>query len=509
VQMVRRMTAAVKALDPVRPVTAAMNSGMFATHNISQVVDVVGFNYQQGDYDRFHAENPTRPMFSSEDTSAYMMRGEPVTDLDRHLLADNDQEHAGWGATNRDAWKAVDERPYLAGSFMWTAFDYRGEPTPFEWPTVGASFGAMDLCGFAKSAFYIRQALWIRDRPVLTLYPHWTWSGREGQPAKVMVMSNALRVVLLLNGKIVADLAIDPYQMGEATLDYQPGRLEAVAYRGETVVARAALETAGPAVRLSLVPDRPSLAGDGRDALPVTVQALDAAGRAIATSDIDIVFDIVGGRIIGLGNGDPNSHEPDQPTAAGARRKLYNGLAQVIVQSDPGAVSPLTLRAEAAGLKGAMARIPVRPTPPPAAVAPAPSVQSLTEWRQSPSGPDRPDPTLKLADNDMNSWGWTKPGSAQTPSPAGRYCLFRVAFTPRKAVARAGGRIVFGRLAGRAEVWLDDRLVATKTDLGVGMVVINLAPGDTEHVLAVLFDAPEGGAPFGIAGAVKVEPVTS
>jgi beta-galactosidase len=509
VQMVRRMTAAVKALDPVRPVTAAMNSGMFATHNISQVVDVVGFNYQQGDYDRFHAENPTRPMFSSEDTSAYMMRGEPVTDLDRHLLADNDEEHAGWGATNRDAWKAVAERPYLAGSFIWTAFDYRGEPTPFEWPTVGASFGAMDLCGFAKSAFFIRQAMWISDRPILTLYPHWTWPGREGRRVKLIVASNAPRVVLLLNGRIVGDLTVDPYEMAEAELDYQPGRLEAVAYRGETVVARAVLETAGAPARLALTPDRPSLAGDGRDALPVTVQALDAAGRAVPTADLDIAFQIVGGQIIGLGNGDPNSHEPDQPTADGARRRLYNGLAQVIVRADPGAVTPLTLSAAAPGLSAASARIAVRPTPPPPAVAPVQAVQTLTEWRQSPSSPTPPDPTLKLADNDMNSWGWTKPGSSQVPSPAGRYCLFRVEFRPRKAVTRTGGRIVFGRLAGRAQVWLDDRLVATKTDPGVGLVAIDLPAGDRDHVLAVLFDAPEGGAPFGIAGAVKVEPANA
>jgi len=506
VQMVRRMTAAVKALDPVRPVTAAMNSGMFATHNISQVVDVVGFNYQTGDYDRFHAENPTRPLFSSEDTSAYMMRGEPATDPDRHLLADNDQEHAAWGATNRDAWKAIAQRAYLAGGFMWTGFDYRGEPTPYEWPTVGASFGAMDLCGFPKAAFYIRQAMWTHDRPVLTLSPHWTWPGREGQPIKVMIMSNIERVVLLLNGKIVGELTIDPYEMGEAAINYQPGRLEAVAYRGDQAVARAVLETAGPPVRIRLTPDRPSLAGDGRDALPVTAQALDAAGRPVPTADLDIAFEISGGRIIGLGNGDPNSHEPDQPTAAGARRRLYNGLAQVIVQSDSAVLGPLILRAGASGLTSATARIAVTPVAPPPAVPPAQAVQTLTEWRQSPSGPTRPDPTLKLADNDMNSWGWTKPGSSQTPSPAGRYCLFRVEFEPRKAVARAGGRIVFGRLAGRAEVWLDDRLVATKTDPGVGLIAISLPPGDVNHVLAVLFDAPEGGAPFGIAGAVKVEP---
>jgi beta-galactosidase len=506
VQMVRRMTAAVKALDPVRPVTAAMNSQMFATHNISQVVDVVGFNYQTSDYDRFHAENPGRPMFSSEDTSAYMTRGEYATDLARHVLADDDSEHAAWGATNREGWKAIASRPYLAGGFMWTGIDYRGEPKPFDWPTAGASFGAMDLCGFPKTAFYVRQALWIKDRPILALSTHWTWPGREGQLIKLLVISNAERVTLSLNGRPVADLTIDPFEMASAEVAYAPGRLEAVAYRAGAVVARTVVETAGPPARLSLEPDRASLAGDGRDAQPLTARALDAQGRAVPTANLDVAFEIVGGRIIGLGNGDPNSHEPEQPTADGARRRLYNGLAQVIVQSGLGA-GLLTLTARAPGLAPAVARIPVRGVAAPLVVAPAEAVQTLTEWRQSPSTPTRPDPKEKLADDDMNSWGWTKPGDTQTPVPSGRYCRFRVVFRPRAAVAQAGGRIVFGRVGGRAEVWLDDQLVATKTDTGVGRVVIALPPGDRDHTLVLLFDAPVGGPPFGIAGAVKVEPL--
>jgi beta-galactosidase len=131
----------------------------------------------------------------------------------------------------------------------------------------------------------------------------------------------------------------------------------------------------------------------------------------------------------------------------------------------------------------------------------------LTEWRQSPPSPTPLDPTIKLADNDMNSWGWTKPGSAQVPLPAGRYTLFRVAFTARNAVQRAGGQVVFGRLAGRAEIWLDGRRVAAKSDPGMGRVAIPLPPGGAEHTLTLLFDAPQGGLPFGVVGAVSVETI--
>jgi beta-galactosidase len=506
VEMVRRMVHAVKALDPVRPVTAAMNSGMFATANISQVVDVVGFNYQSGDYDRFHAENPHRPMFSSEDTSAFMTRGEFATDAARHVVSSYDEEHAAWGATHRQGWQAIATRPFLAGGFVWTGFDYRGEPTPFAWPTVGASFGAMDLCGFPKTAFQIHQALWIADRPILALAPHWTWPGREGQPIRVMAISNAERVVLHLNGQQVADLTIDPFAMASHEIVYAPGRLEAVAWRGDHVVARTVLETAGPPVRLGLVPDRAGLAGDGRDAQPVTVLAYDAQGRAVPTAQTPVRFAVTGGRIIGLGNGDPNSHESDLPEPDGAQRRLYNGLAQAIVQSDRGSAGVLTLVATSPGLRAARLDIAVHRSAQPPIVAPASSVQTLTEWRQSPATAIRPDPTMKLADNDMNSWGWTKPGTAQRPIPGGRYTVLRLAFTPRSSVQRRGGQVVFSRLAGPAEVWLDDRRVAVKSQAGVDRLAIALPPGGGEHTLSLLFDAPLGGPPFGMPGGVSVEP---
>jgi beta-galactosidase len=396
VQMVRRMAAAVKALDDRRPVTAAMNSGMFATQNISQVVDVVGFNYQAADYDRFHAENPGRPMFSSEDTSAYMTRGEFTTDLRRHVLASYDEEHAAWGATNRKGWRTIATRPFMAGGFLWTGFDYRGEPTPFEWPTVGSSFGAMDLCGFPKTAFYIHQALW-RSEPMLHLAPHWTWPGREGQAIEVMAITNAERVILNLNGRQVADLKIDPYDMAACMVAYAPGRLEGLAYRRGRIVARAVVETAGAPTALRLTPDRMRMAGDGRDAQPVRVEVLDAKGRAVPTGDISVSFEALGGRIIGLGDGDPNSHEGDVPAAPtlGSRR-LYNGLAQAIVQTDSGGGGALILSARATGLRPASVRIAVAETAPPPSVAPARAAQTLTEWRQSPPTAARPDPTLKI-----------------------------------------------------------------------------------------------------------------
>lgn len=367
-EMVRRMAHAVKRLDATRPVTAAMNNGMFAPVNVSQAVDVVGFNYQIESYDKFHAANPTKPITSSEDTSAISTRGEYASDrTGRHVLTAYDDEAQPWGATHRRAWKAIATRPFIAGGFAWTGFDYRGEPQPFEWPTASSSFGIMDLCGFPKAAFFIHQAQWVKDRPVLNLIPHWSWPGREGQPIRVMAMANTETVALYLNGRLVGEpQKVDPFEMNEWRVAYAPGRLEAVGSAGGRPVVRAVVETTGPPVALRLTPERGVLAGDGRDAQPVTVEALDARGRPVPTANLPVSFEIAGGRIIGLGNGDANSHEPEK----GAARSLYNGLAQVIVQSEPGSSGVLVLRASAAGLKSAAARIDIRSDPGPPSLPP-------------------------------------------------------------------------------------------------------------------------------------------
>jgi beta-galactosidase len=355
-QMVRRMVSAVKELDTTRPVTAAMNGGMDQPVSVADAVDVVGFNYSINLYDKYHAARPEKPLTSSEDSSAVMTRGEYVNDPARHILDSYDDQAPEWATTHRNSWKQIATRPFLAGCFVWTGFDYRGEPTPFQWPTISSNFGIMDTCGFPKAAYYIRQSQWVQDRPVLWLVPHWNWAGKDGQPIKVMVMSNADTVELRLNGRSLGQQDVDHFEMNTWQVPYQPGRLEAVARKGGRVVATYAAETTGAPVLLRLTPDRTVVTADGRDAVPVTVEALDAKGRHVPTANLAVKFKAAGGRIIGVGNGNPNSHEPDKASA----RSLYNGLAQVIVQSERGGSGSLLLRATSAGLRDAAARIAVR-----------------------------------------------------------------------------------------------------------------------------------------------------
>lgn len=497
-EMVRRMADAVKELDDQRPVTAAMNNGMLTASNVSHAVDVVGFNYQPHLYDRFHAEHPDKPLTSSEDTSSFMTRGEYVDDKPRHIMGSYDTNPADWGKTHREAWKAVATRPFVAGTFVWTGFDYHGEPTPYEWPTQSSFFGIMDLCGFPKMAFYLHRAQWVDDRPLLDLVPHWNWAGREGQPVKVMALTNVERVRLILNGKLLAEQAVDRLEMPSWEVPYEPGRLEAIGYRDGREVIRAAVETTGAPAALRLTPDRAAMAANGEDAQPFTVDAVDAKGRHVPTANLPVDFTISGGTIIGLGNGDPNSHEPEK----GNRRSLFNGLAQVIVQANAKA-GQLVLSAASPGLKSARSSVrlmPARPRPQVESTKPILLVQGI---RQSPNSDQRIDPSIRFEDNDMNSWTLVGVGEIQ-PNGSGRWSLFRGKFTPRRTVRQRGGNLVFASITGPAEVWVDGKKAGGKTSPAPGRLSVALAPGEGERTVSVLVenqDVVQGG----LGGIVYVE----
>jgi beta-galactosidase len=463
---------------------------LFSPVNAAQALDVVGLNYQSWAYDRYHKEHPTRPMTSTEDTSAYMSRGEFQADQGAHVLDGYDDQPSSWGSTHRDAWRAIAERRFIAGSFLWTGIDYRGEPSPFEWPSASSFFGAMDLDGFPKAAFYIHQAHWVKDRPVLKILPHWNWPGREGQPIKVMVATNAPRVRLLLNGKVVAQGDVDPIDMASFDVPYTAGVLEAVALRGDAVLARDRIETSGPPARLVLTPDRDALANDGLDAVPVTVSAVDAQGRPVPVANPLVRFDIEGqGNIIGVGNGDPNSHEADKAD----ERSLYNGLAQVIVQSRRGGTGSLTLHASADGLQDARAELVLRRTP---ALPSVPATEPLTylqNWRISPAQAARPDPNVVLAGNDMNSWGWGEPPMRQE-SEGPPYRLYRSELNVRADANDGQALLVFRIVAGNAEVCLK---LGEKSDPQPGPLSVRLPRGAAHRQVTLLVQSRPG-QPSGI-----------
>jgi beta-galactosidase len=373
-ELVRRMSASVKQLDTTRPVTAAQSGDVLNPINASQGADVAGFNYVYRDFDNFHKANPAKPIFSSEDTSTVMTRDQYITDKKAMLLDSYDDQVEPWGLSHRDAWKEVDQRQFVFGTMVWTGFDYRGEPQPLSWPAAGSSFGIMDLCGFPKAAYWIHQVQWIRSRPILHVIPHWNWAGSEGKPIKVMVATNAERVALFLNGKPAGEKPVDKYEMVTFDVPYQAGTLEARASNGGKEVARFAVETTGAPAAIRLIPDRASMAGDGNDAQPITVQVVDAKGRVVPTADLPVTFSVSGpANIIGLNNGDPTNHEPEK----GNQHSTYRGLAQVIVQSESGGLGTFTLRATSPDLADGGVSINV------VGAATLPAVAELRTHRQS------------------------------------------------------------------------------------------------------------------------------
>jgi beta-galactosidase len=333
-EITRAMNAVVKRFDTTRPTTGAQNKGQLGgdgqanPKNAAWTMDVVGINYQAGDYDKILAAYPDKPVVSTEDTSQVMTRGAYATDYSKFIVGSYDDVYPGWDkcSSARNSWEAIATRPRIAGGFSWTGFDYRGEPTPFGWPSASSFFGALDLCGFPKPEFFIRQAHWVKNKPVLTLVPHWNWAGKEGQPIKVMAACNADRVALSLNGKLIEEKAVHPFQMVTWEVPYAPGRLEAVAKKAGQEVARYAVETTGRPAALRLTPDRSAMFADGCDAVPVTVEALDTQGRPVPTANLSVAFQINGhGRIIGVGNGDPNCHEPEVFLPPATRSVPVNG----------------------------------------------------------------------------------------------------------------------------------------------------------------------------------------
>jgi beta-galactosidase len=502
-EMVRRMSNEVKKFDKTRPITAASSGGLFTPINVSQAVDVVGFNYQISKYDSFHEQYPNLPITSSEDVSGLMTRGEYANDLKKHLIEAYDTQKPNWGATHRKTWKTIDERPFVAGCFVWTGFDYRGEPQPFSWPTVSSSFGIMDICGFPKTAFYLHKALWVKDKPVLQLVPHWNWPADSiGRPIRVMALSNVDKVKLILNGKDIGEQVVDKYEMNTWKVPYQPGKLEAIGYKNGKQVSHFVIETTGKPESIELIPDRKAIAGEGWDAVPITVRVLDAKGRPVQNANLPIEFEVSGpGSIIGTGNGDANSHEPDK----GNKRNLYNGLAQVILQSKAGGSGQLVLTAKSKGLKNGNVSITVNPATEVPFVSIINPIMTLNKWRISPLSNTKPDPNQDVADYDQNTWTVVNPSSLQQ-FDSGNFAIFRTTFKPFENQRINGGKIILKDVTGKAEVYIDKKLSGTKSTADKGDIIVLFPSGDGERKISVLIDS-EKGSKAGLGGSITAEAV--
>lgn len=306
------MKQKLKLLDPTRLVTANSDLGN-VFEGLNSAVDVRGWSYHIGaaNMDAYHAAHPNQPNIGSEQGSTVSTRGIYTVDKVRGYVTAYDDNGQSWSNTAEEWWTFFDARPWLSGGFIWTGFDYRGEPTPYSWPCINSHFGVLDTCGFAKDNFWYYRAWWTQE-PVLHLLPHWNWSGKEGQMIDVRALSNCDEVELFLNQKSLGRQTMKHDSEIKWQVAYVPGMLSAKGFKNGKVVAEEKIETTGAAANVRLTPDRTTINADGEDVSVVTVSVTDAQGRVVPVASNTISFTLEGaGRIIGVGNGDPSSHEAD------------------------------------------------------------------------------------------------------------------------------------------------------------------------------------------------------
>jgi beta-galactosidase len=314
------MQALVKRLDPTRAVTAGSNLGNTSS-GLMGLLDVRGFNYNDNAWDKYHAEKPEQPILGTEMASYVSTRGIYEHDKDRCHVASYGPYRPRLIQELNSAprlteitttwWSLAATRPWFSGGFIWTGFDYRGEPSPFNWPCINSAYGILDTCGFPKDDFYYYKAWWTAN-PVLHLLPHWNWAGKDGQEILVQALSNCEQVELFLNGRSLGKQKMEPYSRLSWKVKYAPGTLSAKGFVGDKMVKETKVETTGAASTVQLTPDRARIAADGADISIVTVAVADAQKRVVPTVGNKITFALNGpGKIIGVGNGDPSCLEPD------------------------------------------------------------------------------------------------------------------------------------------------------------------------------------------------------
>lgn len=343
-----------KELDPTRTCTYAADvPNVF--NGVNEVIPVRSFNYRQYAVADYHRDHPTQPIMGTEMGSTVTTRGIYEKDTIRGYVPDQDITAPWWASTAETWWTLAAPNDYWLGGFVWTGLDYRGEPTPYEWPNINSHFGIMDMCGFPKNIYYYYQSWWT-DKDVLHISPHWNfrekgpgWNKPVGDSIDVWVNTNADNVELFLNGKSKGKKDMPRYSHLKWTINYEPGTIEAVAYKkGKRLTEK--VQTTGLPVEVVVTPYKTTILADGKDATVINISVVDREGREVPDADNLIQFKIEGdGKIIGVGNGDPSSHEPDKCTDGAWQRTLFNGKCQVIIQSGvkPGMIK---FEAKATGL---------------------------------------------------------------------------------------------------------------------------------------------------------------
>jgi beta-galactosidase len=342
--------------DSTRPVTAACDQADAGFNGFQNSVDIFGYNYKPRLYAKFHDANPRKALFGSETASCVSTNGEylfPVSGDGAKGFADGQvtsyDVYAPYWATTPDVeFEAQDKNPFVAGEFVWTGFDYLGEPTPY-WDDTCRSrssyFGIFDLCGFTKDRFFLYQARWRPEFPLAHILPHWNWPERIGETTPVHVYTSGDEAELFLNGQSMGRKVKQPYEYRLRWDDvrYAPGTLKVLTYKKGKPWASDEIRTTGPAARIELSSDRTAIDADGRDLAFVTVSLVDAAGAMVPGAANPVRFTVSGpGTIAAVGNGDPTDHGSFRSD----RTRAFHGRCMLVIQSRKGKAGAIRVTAE-------------------------------------------------------------------------------------------------------------------------------------------------------------------
>lgn len=368
-RITKTMQEFAQKIDSSRAFTVAISGGW--ENGSGKTTQVMGYNYiVQGNIDEHHKNFPWQSGIGTEESNTIGTRGVYVDDKANGRMAASNRMPENVGTES--GWKFYAARPFLSGLFFWTGFDYRGEANPLVWPAVNSQFGIVDLCGFPKDIFYYLKSWWGKQ-PVMHIMPHWNWKGSEGKNIKVTIYSNAEEVELVLNKKSLGKKTMEKNGHLEWDVTYQPGTLVAKGFVNGKPTVSEQVETTGVPAKVLLLADRSQLNADGEDVAVITVQLNDLKNHWVPTANKEIVFTLSGpGKIIGVGNGDPASHAPEQFVSTASnptpqwKRDTFNGLAQIIVKTTKQA-GEITLTASSEGLTPATLKLTtttsvVRPT---------------------------------------------------------------------------------------------------------------------------------------------------
>jgi beta-galactosidase len=451
----------VKRLDPTRPVTYNAAVGNEFT-GVNEIIEVRGWSYHIGtnNMDAYHAAHPNQPNVGSEQGSTVSTRGIYTNDAARGYMSAYDDNPQSWSNTAEEWWSFFDPRPWLSGGFVWTGFDYRGEPKPYAWPCINSHFGILDMCGFRKDNSWYYEAWWT-DKPVLHLLPHWNWPGREGQEMDVRALSNCEEVELFLNGRSLGKQTMKKDSELKWKVKYAPGTLSAKGYKNGQLVAETKVETIGAPAAVQLTPDRSTLNADGEDVSMFTVAVTDAQGRVVPVAADLIHFELSGpGKILGVGNGDPSCHEPD--------------VYLPVWTSD--------------------------------------SVAANDGWRwQSISDPWKPKLMETAASFDDSTWAQANVESASGPLTNGQHAVYRAHINvTEKELAAEVVELCFGSINGSGTIYVNGEKAGESHD-GKMLVPVDvkqrLHPGDNTVAVVVSNYSETGGINQGVSLRMQGKPI--